>query len=94
MSQGSDRISFNKGYTEQGFADRVFHLHLRYTGDNDELYFRDYLLEHADIARKYEEMKLKLWKKYEHNRDAYTDAKTEFVRKWTSEARKTYDGRY
>lgn len=47
MSETSDRISFNKGYTEEGFAERVFHLHLRYVGDNDELYFRDYLIEHT-----------------------------------------------
>ncbi len=94
MSQSDDRISFNKGYTEYGFADRVYHLHLRYAGDNDELYFRDYLLEHSDIADQYEKMKLKLWKEYEHNRDAYTDAKTEFIKKWTSKARKNYCGRY
>ena len=36
--------------------------------------------------REYETLKLKLWKDYEHNRDAYTEAKTEFVRKWTQEA--------
>ncbi len=29
MSEDDGRISFNKGYAEQGFADRVFHLHLR-----------------------------------------------------------------
>lgn len=28
MSQRSDRISLNKGYTESGFAERVFHLNL------------------------------------------------------------------
>lgn len=50
--------------------------------------------EHAQTAKDYECMKLKLWKLYEHNRDAYTDAKTEFIKKWTSEARKDYDGRY
>ena len=75
MSHSNDRISFNKGYTEHGFADRVFHLHLRYVGDNDELYFRDYLIEHTDISDQYEKMKLELWKKYEHNRDAYTYAR-------------------
>lgn len=94
MSQSKDRISFNKGYTEYGFADRVFHLHLRYAGDNDELYFRDYLMEHADVAAQYEKMKRRLWKEYEYNRDAYTDAKTEFIRAQTSEARKIYYGRY
>ena len=83
MSQGEKRISFNKGYTENGFAKRVFHLHLRYAGDNDELYFRDFLLKHSDVAKKYEALKLELWKKYEHDRDGYTAAKAEFVRKYT-----------
>lgn len=32
MSTGSDRISFNRGYTKGGFADKVFHVHLRYVG--------------------------------------------------------------
>lgn len=94
MSTEPNRISFNRGYTKDGFADKVFHVHLRYTGDNDELYFRDYLNEHAQIAKAYETMKLQLWKLFEHNRDAYTNAKTEFIRKWTSEAKNIYAGRY
>lgn len=94
MSQSPDRISFNKGYTENGFAERVFHLHLRYVGDNDELYFRDYLMEHPDIAAEYEQMKLKLWKEYEHNRDGYTNAKTEFVQQYTEKAKSVYGNRY
>lgn len=94
MSQSEERISFNKGYTENGFADRVFHLHLRYMGDNDELYFRDYLMEHGDIARQYEKMKRELWKQYEHNRDAYTDGKTDFVKKYTDRAKAAYGNRY
>ena len=51
MSVKENRISLNKGYTETGFADKVYHIHLRYTGDNDELYFRDYLNEHPDVAK-------------------------------------------
>lgn len=94
MGSSMNRVSFNRGYTEEGFAKEVYHVHLRYAGDNDELYFRDYLNEHAQTAKDYERMKLKLWKLYEHNRDAYTDAKTEFIKKWTSEAKKVYDGRY
>ena len=94
MSEPSDRISFNKGYTEKGFAERVFHLHLRYAGDNDELYFRDYLMEHADIATEYEKMKLKLWKKYEFDRDTYTNAKTDFIQKYTEKAKLEYKDRY
>ncbi len=94
MSQSTDRISFNKGYTENGFAEKVFHLHLRYQGDNDELYFRDYLVEHPDVAGEYERIKLKLWKEYEHNRDGYTNAKTEFVKIQTEKARMLYENRY
>lgn len=87
MSQSGDRMSFNKGYTEQGFAEKVYHLHLRYEGDNDELYFRDYLNEYPDVAKKYEKMKLELWKQYEHDRDRYTEAKAEFVAKYTEKAK-------
>lgn len=87
MSQNAARLSFNKGYTENGFAEKVFHLHLRFIGDNDELLFRDYLIEHPDIAREYEKLKLTLWKKFEHDRDGYTAAKTEFVQKYTNEAK-------
>ena len=94
MSDEKRRITLNKGYTKEGFADKVYHIHLRYTGDNDELYFRDYLNEHPQIAKEYEELKLELWKKYEHNRDAYTEAKTGFIRKWTTEARRIYGDRY
>lgn len=94
MSAESDRISFNRGYTKDGFADKVFHVHLRYVGDNDELYFRDYLNEYPHIAKEYETMKLQLWQLFEHNRDAYTNAKSEFIRKWTSEAKRIYAGRY
>lgn len=94
MSESGDRISFNKGYTENGFAKRVFHLHLRYEGDNDELYFRDFLIEEPDIAEKYERLKMSIWKKYEHNRDGYTDAKADFVKEYTRKARERYVGRY
>lgn len=94
MSTEVGRISLNRGYTKDGFADKVFHVHLRYAGDNDELYFRDYLNGHPQVAKEYEVMKLHLWKLFGHNRDAYTDAKAEFVKKWTSEAKRLYAGRY
>lgn len=94
MSSKTERISLNKGYTENGFAEKVYHIHLRYAGDNDELYFRDYLNEHPEAAKEYETLKLRFWKQYEHNRDAYTDAKTDFISKWTSVALKKYGDRY
>lgn len=94
MSRGKGRISFNKGYTEQGFAEKVYHLHLRYAGDNDELYFKDCLIELPQRAKEYEAMKLGLWKRFEHDRDAYTNAKADFVKSCTKYARERYRGRY
>lgn len=88
MSSSKNRISLNKGYTEHGFAEKVFHLHIRLKGDTDEIYFRDYLNAHAEVAKEYEELKLQLWKKYEYNRDTYTNSKTKFVNKYTQLAKR------
>ncbi len=88
------RLAFNKGYTSDGFAEKVYHLHIRYSGDWDELYFRDYLLDHTDVAIQYGNLKLSLWKEFEHNRDGYTAAKTEFIARYTEKAKCEYSGRY
>lgn len=77
------RISLNKGYTKLGFAERVVHIHIHLIGDKDEVYFRDYLKAHKDVAKEYEALKLSLWKQFEYDRDGYTRAKTNFVRKYT-----------
>lgn len=94
MWEGENRKSFNKGYTDKGFAEKVFHLHLCYYGDNDELYFRDYMNDHPALAKEYEKLKISLRKKYEHNRDAYTQAKTAFISKYTQSAKIKYVNRY
>jgi GrpB-like predicted nucleotidyltransferase (UPF0157 family) len=75
MSEEETRLSLNKGYTVRGFADEVYHLHLRFSGDNKESYFRDYLNEHPTIAKKYEALKIKLWHQFAHDRDGYTNLK-------------------
>jgi GrpB-like predicted nucleotidyltransferase (UPF0157 family) len=74
-------MMFVKGYTEEGFKGQVFHVHVRYSGDWDELYFRDYLILHSETAAAYGRLKLELKQKYEHNRDAYTSAKTDFIKR-------------
>lgn len=94
MSRSEGRLSFNKGYTENGFAEKVFHLHVRHAGDHDELYFRDYLREEPATAKAYEQLKLSLWKEYEHDRDGYTNAKADLVRQMTAAAREKYGKRY
>ena len=94
MSEQQNKKSFNRGYTSEGFAEKVFHLHLRYEGDNDELYFRDYLNDNPPLAKQYEELKLSLWKEFEHNRDGYTLAKTSFITEQTDKAKKYYGHKY
>lgn len=89
MAQNANRISLNKGYTELGFAERVFHLHIRYEGDRDEVLFRDYLNTHPDAAKEYERLKLSLVKPFEHDRDGYTAAKSDFVARIMAKARET-----
>lgn len=88
------KLAFNKGYTPSGFAEKVFHLHVRYSGDQDELYFRDYLIGNIDVQSEYGELKLSLLKKYKHNRDDYTDAKSEFILSIVKKARIEYGNRY
>ena len=87
MSRDENKISLNRGYTINGFAEKVCHVHLRFSGDNNELYFRNYLNANPHIAKEYEKLKLQLCKQYEYNRDAYTEAKTKFVNKWTAVAK-------
>lgn len=94
MAENAQNISFNKGYTENGFSEKVFHLHLRYWGDHDELYFRDYMNDNPMIAKEYEKLKLALWKLYEHDRDGYTNAKHEFISEYTQKAKEKYKDRY
>lgn len=80
-------LVFLKGYTPTGFAEKVYHIHVRYPGDWDELYFRDYLIAHPETAAEYAALKRSLYNEYEFNRDGYTAAKSAFVRSMTKKAR-------
>lgn len=81
MSTSEKRMSFNKGYTPDGYAERVFHIHFHANGDNDEIYFRNYLINNLTVAKDYEKLKLSLLPEYRNNRDGYTRAKTDFIKK-------------
>jgi GrpB-like predicted nucleotidyltransferase (UPF0157 family) len=87
-------LMFQKGYTETGFVGQAYHVHVRYPGDWDELYFRDFLRNHPETAEQYGKLKLSLKNKHEYDREAYTEAKTTFIRSVTEKARKEYGSRY
>lgn len=80
-------LMFMKGYSLDGFVGQAFHIHVRYSGDWDELYFRDYLLLYSDLAKEYGELKLKLQEQFPHDREAYTNGKASFIKAITKKAR-------
>ena len=56
----------------------------------DRLFFRDYLIEHPEIAREYKEIKLSLSNRFQNDRIAYTKSKTEFIQRITQIAKECY----
>lgn len=87
-------MMFIRGYTEEGFQGQTYHVHVRYRGDWDELYFRDYLIVHKEIAEEYARLKTNLKERFEFDRDGYTDAKTEFISRCCKLAREEMPGKY
>ena len=48
----------------------------------------------AELAKEYERLKLSLWRPFEHDRDGYTAAKGEFVRRITEQAKRYFQGEF
>lgn len=90
----NDIIMYIKGYGEKGFEGQTFHVHVRECGDHNELYFRDYLKAHPEVAKEYGELKKSLKQKFEHDRDGYTAAKGDFITKTTAAARDEFGDKY
>jgi len=74
---------------------RTHHIHMVEAGSKmwDALYFRDYLREHPDMARRYEALKRSLSEKFRNDREGYTKGKTEFVVAMTEKAKQAYEYR-
>ena len=65
-------------------ARRTHHLHLIPYGSDlwqARLGFRDALRADPDLAREYAQLKYQLAAKHRHDREAYTESKTEFVQR-------------
>ena len=72
---------------------RTHHIHMvegDFTDHWDRLLFRDYLIDHPEVAREYECLKAQLASASPHDRVAYTRGKTEFVVKVTEQAKRYY----
>jgi GrpB-like predicted nucleotidyltransferase (UPF0157 family) len=77
----SDRMFFVKGMPPYGDR-RTHHIHI--TEPDGEMWqrrlaFRDYLRANPDEARRYEALKRDLATRFPANREAYTEAKTDYV---------------
>jgi len=62
---------------------RTHHLHFVESDFEhwERLLFRDYLIEHPDVAKQYEELKFSLAREHRGDRIAYTNGKTDFIRR-------------
>jgi GrpB-like predicted nucleotidyltransferase (UPF0157 family) len=81
-------IMLAKGYSIKGFTGQAFHIHIRYSGDWDEIVFRNYLINNPDVAHEYGELKRKLSIEYRNDREKYTDSKGDFISGITKTARR------
>ena len=84
-------MMFVKGYGPDGYLDNVqrYHLHMAPRDHSiwDRLLFRDYLRRHPDAARRCAELKRRLADLHRNDREAYTDAKAQFVAEITRAAK-------
>lgn len=72
---------------------RTHHIHMverGFIGHWDRLLFRDYLIEHPEVARDYVRLKTQLAAASPRDRVAYTRGKTEFIVEVTEQARLYY----
>lgn len=74
-------ISLNQGYTINGYAEKVFHLHVREHGDNEQIHFRDVLNQDDTLKKEYEELKKYNLELAKRDRDLYTQLKKDFIDK-------------
>ena len=76
---------------------RTHHIHMitgspEFAPHWDALLFRDYLIEHPEVASEYEQLKRRLAETHPNNREDYTSGKSEFVSCVTSQAKRLRRG--
>lgn len=92
-TRGDDGPPFYAWFIKRDAAGvRTHHIHML-EKDFEQwecLLFRDYLVEHPEVAREYEALKLRLAGVYPNDRVAYTNGKTDFVVRVTQVAKEYY----
>jgi GrpB-like predicted nucleotidyltransferase (UPF0157 family) len=74
---------------------RTHHIHMveAHFEHWNRLLFRDYLIQHPDIAREYAALKMRLSEQHGRDRVAYTEAKSDFIVAVTARARESMEDR-
>jgi GrpB-like predicted nucleotidyltransferase (UPF0157 family) len=92
-THGEDGPPFYAWFIKRNSAgNRTHHIHMVEAAFEhwDRLLFRDYLIDHAELAKEYETLKLTLARDYRNDRVAYTDGKAGFVMRVTHAAKEYY----
>ena len=73
-------------------GNRTHHIHMveSHFEHWDRLLFRDYLIDHPEVARKYGNLKMRLSSAHENDRVSYTQAKSDFIGRVTEMAKRYY----
>ena len=90
---GENEPPFYAWFIKRGPAgERTHHLHMVESDSElwERLLFRDYLIDHPQVAHEYAELKAGLSAHHQSDRVAYTKAKGDFVRRFTEEAKARY----
>ncbi len=93
-TSGDDTPPFYAWFIKRDqLGNRTHHIHMveAHFDHWNRLLFRDYLIEHPDVAREYARLKMALSNTHENDRVAYTEAKTDFIRQVTETAKAYYD---
>ncbi len=84
MHQQENHIMMVKGYTPRGMEVPSYHIHLGsfHQKELKEMQiFRDILRSDAETAGAYARLKTGLAQRYKHDREGYTQAKTDFIKR-------------
>ncbi|MCT4639364.1 MAG: GrpB family protein [Bacteroidales bacterium] len=91
MKEQTNHLMFVKGYTPEGIEDISYHIHISPLNQSwlwDRTYFRDYLNLNNELKMEYQDIKIKLAGKYRNDREAYTESKSDFIKRVTEEAKR------
>jgi GrpB-like predicted nucleotidyltransferase (UPF0157 family) len=92
-SAGDDKPPFYAWFIKRDYnGKRTHHIHMVKADFEhwDRLLFRDYLIEHIDVAREYGALKAQLSAAHPGDRVAYTRAKSDFIKGVIERAKRTY----